>query len=81
MCDAGESGTEVEQDYGREVFDWGAFGGTSLCFADFKGREFGRVGGGRRVVYPRSGVDIDNVVKALSPADEPVLLGGCRPIG
>ena len=75
MCDAGESGTEVEQDYGRETFDRRVTGNACLCFAGSLGRVFGRVGGGRRVEDPRSGVNVDNVVEALSPADEPVLLG------
>ena len=75
VCDAGEGSTEVEQDYGRETFDRRVTGNAGLCFAGFRGREFGRVGGGRRVEDPRSGVNVDDVVEALSPADEPVLLG------
>ena len=72
VCDTGEGSTRVEQDYGRETFDRRVAGNASLCFAGFQWREFGRVGGGGRVEDPRSGVNVDNVVEALSPADEPV---------
>ena len=44
-----------------------------------RGQPGGR-GGGRDVEYPRSGVDVDDVVKTLSSANEPVLLG-VGPVG
>jgi hypothetical protein len=43
-------------------------------------RGLGGGGGCRYVEYPRSGVNVGDVVKAVSTADEPVLLG-VGPVG
>jgi hypothetical protein len=77
---AGEGGAEVEKDDRRELLDRLGTGNGSHAAGSPRGREPGGRGGGRDVEYPRSGVDVDDVVQTLSSANEPVLLG-VGPVG
>ena len=75
MGNAKESSAEVKQYYCWELVRIGMAVGAWLLWFFGGSRQIGVYGSGGRVAYSRAGVNIDDVVEALTSADEPVLLG------
>ena len=75
MCYAREGRAEVKQYYSRQKIGGGSVVGARFFGLLFGTREIGVVSRGARVAYSSTSVDVDDIIEALSCADESVLLG------